>query len=332
MSLNSLTYQASSNDIGTNDIKFAYGKNHVPFMDACASAGIKVIAPLVNPSDPGALLSENTTTWQTGVSNLLEEIGSHSALLAWYVGSDWGVETNTGEAIATAVNAVFDYARAQGAKVPLTYCTSNLPDSAAFYANNMKMDFVCANAGWTGPSGIASFVGNASTSTSWAAQSAKKGWPILIGEAGIANLNSTESSIDPTWFNELWKQTVDLSTNGVVGSVFFEYNDEPYSGTDWQRSLGATTFAVAVDGINNSTQQNIFWTDTINEKPIVYEAIKNGTLSGVEVNYNMNVFTYLGRKPVVIHSTPSDASSQYSNTSIILSLCAWALALLACAL
>lgn len=327
MSLNPLTLQASEKELGTGGIKYAYGKNHVPFMDACAAAGIKVIAPLVDPGDPSALLSENTTDWQAQVSNLLSEIGSHQALLAWYVGSDWGLETTSGAPLAAAVNNVMDYARQQGASVPLSYCVSNLPDAASFYATNLHMDFVCANAGWDGPTGIASFVGNDSTSSSWALEASKKRWPILIGEAGIANLNSTESSTNPTWFNELWKQTVDLAPLGVVGSVFFEYNDEPNSPTEWQRSLGATTFSVAVDGINNSTQANIFWADTISPKPVVYDSIKNGTLNGVALNYHMNVFTYLGRKPTTINATPSTASPHCA-ASMMLSLLSWALMVL----
>ena len=192
-SLNPLTLAASEAQKGQGGIVGAYGKSHKEFFDACAQANIKVIAPLVS-ADAGVLMSASTATWQQNVKNLLDEIGSHSALLAWVVGSDWGLEDASATALTTRVNEVLDYAKAQGAKVPLTYCVSNLPNAASFYAENLHIDFLCANAGWDGPQGIISFLGNASDDSSWTAQMKKKGWPILIGEAGYANLNSSWST------------------------------------------------------------------------------------------------------------------------------------------
>jgi hypothetical protein len=310
-SLNPLTEKASEARIGSGGIVHAFGKSHLEFFDACHENGIKVLAPLVS-NDANVLLHDNTTAWQQKVSDLIAEIGSHPALLAFYVGSDWGLESASQETLATTVNDVMEYARAR-TSVPLSHCVSNLPQTADFFTSHLKLDFVCANAGWEGPAGISAFIGNSSSSSSWAANARSKGWPILIGEAGIAALNSSYTLDHPSWFNELWKQTLDLEAEGVVGSVFFEYNDEPYSPVDWKRTLGATYFIASVDGILNSTQENIFWADTLLLKDGLFNAIKSGSVAETELNYNSNVYEYFGRDPTTISqpvstNTPSQAA------------------------
>lgn len=54
----------------------------------------------------------------------------------------------------------------------------------------------------------------------------------------------------PTWFNSQWKDIVThIDDSGVVGSIFFEYNDEPYKGCMTcidQKLLGVVNFTVWV--------------------------------------------------------------------------------------
>jgi hypothetical protein len=312
-SLNPFTKAASEQ--GGEGVVHPYGKSHKEFFDACAQANIKVIAPLVS-ADPGALIADDDSQWQAKVKNLVSELGTHPALLAWVVGSDWGLEDPTASALTTRVNQVIDYAKQQGTNVPLTYCVSNLPQAAQFYADNLHIDFVCTNAGWDGPQGITDFLGDSSDAASWASLSKQKGWPIVIGETGSANLNASWTSEHPTWFNEVWQQVLDEDDRGVVGAIYFEYCDEPYSPQTWRRTLGATYLTVVVDGINNSTEENIFWADDVNEKEILYDSIKQGQLNGTAINYNMDIYSYLQRQPQTTQTNPppsglasSDASS-----------------------
>jgi hypothetical protein len=322
-SLNPLTEKASESRVGTGGIVHAFGKSHIEFFDACQAAGIKVIAPLVS-NDANVLLNDNITTWQQKVTDLVAEIGSHPALLAFYVGSDWGLESASQETLATTVNDVLGFARAR-TSVPLTHCVSNLPDTADFFSSHINMDFVCANAGWEGPEGVLSFLGNSSSTSTWGALALSKGWPIVIGEAGVAGLDANYTLEHPTWFNDLWKQTLDLDSQGVVGSVFFEYNDEPYSPVDWKRTLGATYFIPAVDAILNSTQENIFWADTLLLKDGIFNAIKSGSINQTEINYNSDVYSYLGREPTTVSTpintqTPSPAAPLLEPFALTLSV------------
>jgi len=306
-SMNPLTEAASEAAVGQDGIVHPYGKSHVEFMDACHAQGIKVMAPLVS-SNPNVLMDDEEKIWKGKVSNLVSEIGSHPALLAFIVGSDWGLESEP--SLTSRVNEVIAHARSAGAQVPMTYCTSNLPDTAQYYADNLDIDFLCANIGWDGPSGISSFIGDTSDGNSWASKTKEKGWPIVIGEAGMADLNSSSTSDQATWFNELWKQTLDYDASGVVGSIYYEYNDEPYSSKTWLRTLGATYFTVSIDGISNSTQENVFWADDVNQKPGLYSAIKAGKLGSQDMNYNMDVYQYFGRSSTNSHAnTPSSANN-----------------------
>lgn len=309
-SLNPLTKAASEARLGTGGIVHPYGKSHVEFLDACKDSNIMVMAPLVS-LDASQLLQDNTSVWQQKVSDLISEIGSHPSLLAFYVGSDWGLESSSQETLLSKVNQVFDFARTK-TSVPLTHCVSNLPNAAAFYADHLKQDFVCANIGWDGPSGISTFLtSNGSNSGTWASKAAEKGWPIVIGEFGVANMNSTYLTNNPNWFNLVLKETLDSNTLGVSGAFYYEFVDRPYNGDDWKRSLGASYLETDVSGILNSTQENIFWADKIHPKNIIYDSIRTGSVNIQPINYFTNVWDYFGRSQGKI-DTPTGASPSSS--------------------
>lgn len=312
-SLNPLTKAASEARLGTGGIVHPYGKSHIEFMNACKDAGIMVLAPLVS-LDASQLLHDNTSAWQQKVSDLISEIGSHPALLAFYVGSDWGLESPSQETLLSVVNQVFDFARTK-TSVPLTHCVSNLPTTASFYADHLKQDFVCANIGWEGPNGISNFLtSNGSGSSTWASKASEKGWPIVIGEVGMAEMNSTFNTNNPTWFNSIFKKTLDSNTQGVIGAFYYEFVDQPYNGEEWKRQLGANYLETDVSGILNSTQENIFWADQIHQKDIIYASIKEGSINNQSINYHTNVWQYFGRAQGTIAEPIGASPSSLANT------------------
>jgi hypothetical protein len=76
---NPTTRQATVEQLGTNGITEAVGKNHIPFMDMAAQYGFKVIFPLVG--DQTILTTSSEATVKQLLRNQIDEVGNHSALL-----------------------------------------------------------------------------------------------------------------------------------------------------------------------------------------------------------------------------------------------------------
>lgn len=76
---NPTTRQASVEQLGTNGIAEAVGKNHIPFMDMAGQYGFKVIFPLVG--DQTILTTSTDDTIKQLLRNQIDEVGNHSALL-----------------------------------------------------------------------------------------------------------------------------------------------------------------------------------------------------------------------------------------------------------
>ena len=76
---NPTTRQASVQQLGTNGIVEAVGKNHIPFMDMAYQNGFKVIFPLVG--DQTILTTSSDATIKQLLRNQIDEVGNHSALL-----------------------------------------------------------------------------------------------------------------------------------------------------------------------------------------------------------------------------------------------------------
>lgn len=322
-SLNPITEAAASSlwKSGATGVKNAYGKNHIPFFDKCSTLGIKVIAPLY-PNDADSFVSD--TSAETKVQYLIDEIGNHSALMAWYVGSDWGFDADGGSSLITAFNNIVDYVHSKS-NVPISTCVSGLPSTATLLVSNLKWDFVCANAGWDGASELMNFLAIKSTS-GWASQASDRNLPILLGEVGWANMNKTFLKDHPHAFGDMLVNILDTDKYGVVGGVYQTYMDQPYNPSSWKDSLGIVTPSVAVSGLNNSTQSDIFWADEISPKDNIYTEVSSGTSSGgQDVNFKANLYSVMGRDPSTmtptLKSTPSSAHSPLSSTlSIIASI------------
>ena len=76
---NPTTRQASIEQLGTNGIVEALGKDHIPFMDKCAEYGFKVIFPLIG--DFTILDTWAEADVQRLLRNQIDEVGNHSALV-----------------------------------------------------------------------------------------------------------------------------------------------------------------------------------------------------------------------------------------------------------
>lgn len=312
-SLNSMTEAAAKASVGHDGVVNGYGKDHTDFFDQCEKNNIAIFAPIY-PNDAQSLMSETTASWQKKVQNLLDEIGNHKALYAFYIGSDWGLNEPSQSNLLQRVNEVMDYVHSHS-NAKITTCVSSIPTSAPSLIPTLHWDFVCANAGWDAGSGLSSFLGdaNSSTSNSWSALAKQHGLPIILGEAGVANSNSSFISDHPHFFNDLLQSTLSFYSKGIVGQVFVSYSDDPTNGAAWKRYLGFMTPVVQSDGLDNSTQPDIFWADGLNQKAGLYDSVVSGTTSdGSTLNYNTNVFTFMGRDPQAV--TPSAKATPNSST------------------
>lgn len=297
----------------TTGVLNAYGKNHIPFFDKCASLGLKVIAPLY-PNSADAFLADSNRN-QT-MQYLIDEIGNHTALMAWYIGSDWPLDDSSSSLMIT-FNEAIGYVHAHS-KVPITSCVSGLAETATLLTSQLKWDFVCANAGWNGASDLTDFLGVASdgskSASGWAALAKTHNLPILIGEAGFASMNASFLDDNQHAFGDMLLNILDMDAYGVVGAVYQSYMDQPYHMNTWMRTTGIVTPLIAVSGINNSTQPDVFWADSVSQKDIIYSAVSSGTSSDAqEVNYKADVFAIMGRDPLI--AAPSGTKTSPSGTA-----------------
>lgn len=299
---------------GVEGFKNAHGKDHIAFFDKCAALGLKVIAPII-PNNPQGLVDDPNKLQK--VQFLIDEIGNHSALMAWYIGSDWGLEDPSASSLLDAVNSVLDYVR-NHSKVPISHCVSDIATSASTLISRLRWDYVCANAGWDGSVGLANFLGvsNGTQSASgWASLAKQRGLPILIGQAGWAGMNSSFLQANQHAFGDMLLNVLNMDQYGVVGQVYRSYMDQPTHPDSWERTLGLVTPSVAVSGLNNSTQPDVFWADDVSPKDIIYASVSSGTTStGRNVNYKADLFSIMGRQPRTM--TPSGKTNPASSASL----------------
>lgn len=264
---------------------------------------------------------------------LIDEIGNHSALMAWYIGSNWAFDdSNSSTSLINVIDEAIDYVHAHS-KVPISSCVSGLADTAALLTSNLKWDYICANAGWEGGSDLMEFLGVASdgskTSSGWASLAKTHKLPILIGEAGFAGMNSSFLEANQHAFGDMLLNFLNADAYGVVGAVYQSYVDQPYHKDTWIQTVGLVTPSVAVSGINNSTQADVFWADNVSPKVIIYSAVSSGkTSDDQEVNYKTDLFSIMGRDPLTAapsgtKTSPAGAASALTCTfNIMLSVIA----------
>ncbi len=70
---------------------------------------------------------------------------------------------------------------------------------------------------------------------------------------------------------------------GTIGTIFFEWSDEPLKEAMDQRTMGLVRYKEAGSGRTSSLQPNVWTADTLERKPIVFDAASKGDIDGVKV-------------------------------------------------
>lgn len=288
---------------GWNNVSKPYGKDHIPFLDYAYESGLRVIFPLV--SDESALTLDPEDLLIQKTKNLIDEVGDHPAVIMWAVGNELALEEPGKKPLLDTVNQMMnlarDYTKEKHDRIlPVTHCVADLPESYRFLSENLEVDVFCSNAGYRSDSLTDLFTGDESRNIpGWDELIAKNKVPLLIGEFGWLSINNTANYEHPDWFNKVWKDILDHIDNGCIGGVYFEFSDEKYkmSGPD-QTQLGVIALEpYEKDGLNTETDEDFFYADVAIRKEIIFDAVKEGTLNGAPMNFNMDIFKYLGRSP-----------------------------------
>lgn len=89
------------------EITAAYGKNHVPFLDAAKNAGFMVMYPLLG--DENLLMSLSDLKLQQLLMNQIDEVGNHAAILMWNLGNE--LDLYGRPALRDKINGLMDFAK-----------------------------------------------------------------------------------------------------------------------------------------------------------------------------------------------------------------------------
>jgi hypothetical protein len=299
---------------GWNGITEARGKDHRPFMDAAHAAGFKVMFPLLSDE---SLLNDTDAMASQKLKNLIDEVGGHPALIMWVFGNELDFASPRNVQLRSQLNSkmkfIRDYTLAKWNRiVPVTSCVIDIPVLYDALVSSLDVDLFCPNAGYRGGSLTDLFSGNASQRFSgFRKLSRESGLPVLIGEMGFLSVNDSINVVQPTWFNRLWKDVLDSARDGCVGGVLFEYSDEIYkrNAPPDQTHLGVVQLSPAKDPVSGgmSVDENVFVPDLVTEKPVVFAAVRNGTLNGQSINFNTDVWKYLNSQPASLRQTPVEA-------------------------
>lgn len=305
-----------------NEVIAPYGKDHTKFMDMADSYGFKVIFPLV--SDYDLFQSDSDAVIEKKIDHLVREVGNHTALLMWTIGNEWSLNTAERTPLRDRVNKMINFARDRmiyiwNRQVPITHCTGGIPSTYEPLASKLDVDVFCANGGYD--DSIEYIFEGDEKQKGWADIAEETGKPFLFGEIGRRGMNNTFLQDNPEWFNKAWDDIVSNIDNGCIGGNYFEYNDQPYiPEKDELKRMGLTYFQPVIDGMQMSTDPDIFLPDNVIKKPIIYESVQSGSYNGVPINYHTDVFVHVGRNQTHIElytsriepSTPSGSIPAYS--------------------
>jgi hypothetical protein len=193
-----------------------------------------------------------------------------------------------------------------GRVVPVTSAVVDDPEIYDELVPIIDVDVFTTNAGYRGPEGFGNlWTGDLTAGFSgFMNLTAKYNKPLLIGEQGFP-ADKNINYVYPNWFNKQWKDLMDhVDSSSVVGSVFFEYNDEPYKGCGnctEQHYMGVVNFTVwyGSDG-SSSLDENVFVPDVVTPKDNIFASLMNGTLMGKPYNMNANIWSLIGRTQTVL--------------------------------
>lgn len=297
---------------GTGGVTKPYGKNHIPFMDYAHENGFKVIFPLV--SDEEALTNDSKDELHQKMQNLIDEVGDHPALLMWSIGNELFLDDPSRRHLLDTINDMSEFTREYtmekySRRVPVTHCVVDIPTSYKFYVDNLKVDIFCANAGYRSDSLTDLFSGNpAQNFPGFTELSKTSGMPLFIGEIGWLSVNNSANYDNPGWFNKVWKDVVDHMDDGCIGGTYFEYSDELFKkdAPIDQTQLGLVSLIpYEKDGKSSAEDEDFFYPDVAVRKDIIFDSVKSGSVDGVPMNFNMDVFKYKNRRPAKYTGSPA---------------------------
>jgi hypothetical protein len=224
------------------------GPEHRPFLDLAYQYGFKVIFPIV--SDEALLFGTPPDRLERFVQTQVEEVGDHPALLMWIMGNEFNLFSNQDK--IPFLNYWFDYVRNYTfatfqRTLPVTHAIEDYPPSYELLVKELHVDVFTSNCGYRGFTFGNLWDGDGASFPGWKNLSKTFNKPLLIGEEGFPG-DWTVNYKFPTWFNSQWEDLVHhIDDSGVVGSIFFEYSDEPFKGCGGcvdQKTLGVVNFTV----------------------------------------------------------------------------------------
>ncbi len=265
-----------------------YAADHRLFLDVAEQYGIKVIAPIVSEESVLSFYSEDELN--RFVEARVDEIGNHTALLAWVVGNELGLYTKN--ELRALVNKMIIKVREYTLEkwnriVPVTTCEVDLPESYNLLTDELDVDFFMTNAGYRDvhieslwePDVNAKFVG-------WRAKSKEFGLPVLVGEFGMHDQDS-QTAGRPDWINQQYRPMVQYMPQGSLGGLFFEFNEETMKPPN-QQQMGLVRYSTnTVDGVQ-STDNGAFIPDNVTKKDVVFEALQQGLSNSPFKQWNFN--------------------------------------------
>lgn len=279
------------------------GAQHLPFLDYAHENGFKVILPIV--TDQTMLMLSSHQFLTDVIESQVEELGNHPALLAFLVGNELGLDNNP--ALLNLVNRMMHKVRWYtfqywNRTVPVSTALIDNPDTYDRYIRELDVDFFTINVfrsislqSLFEPDVQGRFMG-------WEEASKQHNLPLLLGEFGEHQQTKLTEEI-PDWFNQQWKAIVDNMDNGLVGAIFFEYCDEPYTKTDnHQQDMGIVRFEPAYDDNNRSSiEPDVFVPDRVVRKRTIFRSVSQGLPGSRFARYNMrsDVWELNKREPLL---------------------------------
>jgi len=187
--------------------------------------------------------------------------------------------------------------------IPVTTVEVDSPGTYYKLINEMRVDLFTSNCGYRDV-----YIGTVFTWDSnpannfpgWGMFAKYYGIPLLVGEYGMHEQDGITAD-RPDWINQQIKSMVTHKKDGGVGYLFFEWNEEHLKPPN-QVPMGVVKFRSQVVGNLNSTRRGDLLADKAIEKPVVYEAAKQGLANSEfkDWNYNANVYELTSTTQLVL--------------------------------
>jgi len=261
------------------------------------------------------------------IARQIDEVGNHSALLMYILGNELNYigSESTWMWVLNRINSLAGYAREYqvtkwNRTVPITTGTDDNGDLYATLMDNLpNMDFLTANAGYRG-------VNFTNLWSGWGPGSVFPGWwnmscyyqkPLLIGEMNPLGYDDPPTGTYlPTGFNEQWWDLLNHVSEGAIGGIFFEWEDELWKAFGNQSELGLVSPSVACNSTGAcSTDPDVWLADTITDSGWLYQSVCCGSYDGGDYNFQTDPFKLLGRSPAQLSSVSQpDCPFTYTST------------------